>query len=187
MASKASPRGLPKSDEASPRAVSSRLKLGNCLCGTVVVQHAAGRLDAGRRGELVFVVLQQQAPGVGVASNEVQHLPPGGIHQRLVAQRAGQQIQGVAGFLESAFGEALLVEGEATDQVVAQGAGGPLAKVHAALGIDAVTDGDDGVEVVVSQRPSDPTTALGSNYREILGSCLPLQLLGAEDVSSDAS
>ena len=32
------------------------------------------------------------------------------------------------GFLESAFGEPALIEGEAADQVLAQGAGGPLAK-----------------------------------------------------------
>ena len=50
-------------------------------------------------------------------------------------------------------------------------------------GIDPVTDGDDRIQVVVRQGSPDLTAALGSNYRGILGSCLPLQLLGAEDVS----
>ena len=74
--------------------------------------------------------------------------------------------------LESSFGEALLVEGEAADQVVAQSVGGPLAKAHAASRIDPVADGDDGVEDVVGESPMDPTSTLRSNYREILGSCM---------------
>ena len=74
------------------------------------------------------------------------------------------RFEGVADVLESSFGEALLVEGEAADQVVAQSVGGPLAKAHAASRIDPVADGDAGVEVVVPDAPSELARAFGPNY-----------------------
>ena len=90
---------------------------------------------------------------------------------------AGQPVKG------GVSGKPAPAERQSADQVVAEGAGGPLAKLHAALGIDPVTDGDDRIQVVVRQGSPDLTAALGSNYRGILGRCLPLELLGSEDVS----
>ncbi len=67
-------------------------------------------------------------------------------------------------------GEVALVEGEVPDQVLAEGAGGPLAKAHGASGVDPVAEGDDGIQVVVRWGSPDLTPAFGLNYRGFLGS-----------------
>jgi hypothetical protein len=61
-------------------------------------------------------------------------------------------------------------------------AGGPDAELGAAPRVDAIADGDDGIEVVVPDSPPHLPATLRLNYREILGSCCLLQLALAEDV-----
>ena len=68
----------------------------------LVVQLARGRLRAGRHSQTVFVELVEQAPGVGVTRDEIQHSPPGVVHQRLVLQRPGQEIQRLTRFAQAA-------------------------------------------------------------------------------------
>ena len=48
--------------------------------------------------------------------------------------------------------------------------------------LDAVADGDDGVEVVILHLAVDGSVALGLNCQEFLDSCLPRQLVASEDV-----
>lgn len=44
----------------------------------------------------------------------------------------------------------------------------PLAEAYPSTGIDAVSDGDDRVQVVVLDPAVDAATPFGLNYREIL-------------------
>src|SRR5690606_17852003 len=62
--------------------------------------------------------------------------------------------------------EAFVVHDEALDQIFGQLRGGPLAELRAARGTDPVTDGQDGVEMVVIDVPADVATAFVLNYSE---------------------
>ena len=68
------------------------------------------------------------------------------------------------------------------DEMVAERLGCPDTEVNAALGVDAVADGDDGIQIVVSDVATDLSAPLSPNYREFLGSCLLRQLLLPEGV-----
>ena len=81
----------------------------------------------------------------------------------MVSERARQQVEGVAGLAQPAFGEPAFVHGVPANETGAQGAGGPLAEAHAPLRVDPVADGDDGVQVVVLRAAPDPAVALGTN------------------------
>jgi hypothetical protein len=83
---------------------------------------------------------------------------------------------------EAALLEAALVERIALDEVIAQRPGGPNPKLRAALGVYAVTDRDDGIQIVVLDSARDLASSLGLNYREFLGRCRLRQLLLGEDV-----
>ena len=148
-----------------------------------MIEHANGRPCSGRRCQPVLVVLEEQAPRVRIAADELQHGLPGTVDERLIPESPGEEIEGFPGFLQTALGEASLVQGEAADQMTAQGSGGPLAEADAPLGIDPVADRDDGVQVKMLEGSSNPAPALGLNYQEILGSCLCLQLPAGEYVA----
>lgn len=60
--------------------------------------------------------------------------------------------------------EPFVVEGKALDQVFAEDVGGPDAKARGLVAVDAVPDGDDGIEVVVLDLPSDAPLAFLTNY-----------------------
>lgn len=88
---------------------------------------------------------------MGVAGDDVDQATPGvGIESR--------RLGGFAHELQCRFKlggvgvQALLVEGVAEGQVVAQQVSGPLAKLHALGRLDAVANGDDDVEVVEANR-----------------------------------
>ncbi len=66
-----------------------------------------------------------------------------------------------------------LVLGCVLDQVIPEGVRGPDAELSAALGLDPIADGDDHVEVVVLDAPTDGSAALGLNCEGILRSCPP--------------
>ena len=60
-----------------------------------------------------------------------------------------------------------MVRREALDQVFAKAGGGPLAEACGDGGFDAVADGDDHVEVVVTDRPPDRPRALLVNVLNV--------------------
>ena len=64
----------------------------------------------------------------------------------------------------------ITVQGITLMNIVLQNSSGPLAKLRASFGVDAVTDGDDGFQTVKSDRPVHISISLFLNYREILGS-----------------
>ena len=128
-----------------------------------MVERAGGGPRAGRRREPVLVVFQEYSPSVGVASDEPQHGLPGFVHECLVQQRSRKQVERLACLPEPAFGKTAFVHGVAADQVFAQGSGGPDAELRAAQRFDAVSDGNDHVEVVVIHLARDRAAALGSN------------------------
>ena len=66
--------------------------------------------------------------------------------------------------------QALVVKHEALDDVLSEHARRPDAKACGAMGVDAIANGDDGVQVVVPQRAAHGPAAFVLNYREILGS-----------------
>ena len=92
MAARASPRGIAEERRRFAPCREISLELGNCLDDAVMVECAGGGLRAGRRRQPVLVVLQEQAPSVGVAPNEAQHDLPGFVHERLVQQRPREQV-----------------------------------------------------------------------------------------------
>lgn len=79
--------------------------------------------------------------------------------------------------LDTAFLQAVLVEGVAFQQLLPEGDGGPDAKLGDATGVDAVAHRDNGVEVVVFDRTRYFPHTLLANYREVPGSCQLLELV----------
>ena len=108
----------------------------------LLVQRARGRLPAGRNRQPVFVELEEPLPGVGITRDEIQHGPPGLVHQRLVLQRPGQEIQRLTCLAQAALGKPPLVQRVTADQMFAQGTCGPPAKAHSPLRVDPVAHGD---------------------------------------------
>src|SRR6266571_1850411 len=78
--------------------------------------------------------------------------------------------------------EAVGINGEALENVVFQTVGGPGAEVGGARALDAVTDGDDGLEAIEGDRADDVPLALYLNYRGFLGSCGRIEFLFGKDV-----
>ena len=78
--------------------------------------------------------------------------------------------------------ETVAVNGKAFMDAIPQDANRPLAELGAALGIDAVADGDDRLEGIAGDLASDFAGAFGLNYREILGSCGRVQFFCLIDV-----
>ena len=72
----------------------------------------------------------------------------GFVHERLVFECAGEQLQRLPSFVEAAFREPPLIHRVAASQVFAQGSGGPLAKTYGPLRVDPVTDGNNRVQVI---------------------------------------
>ena len=68
------------------------------------------------------------------------------------------------------------VHGETLHQILSQPLGCPAAKLRAAFRSHPVTDGQDGVEIVVLDLALHVAHALPSNYSEFPNSCLPRQL-----------
>ena len=89
-----------------------------------MIEHTGGRLHAGRRQQPVLVVFQKQAPGVGVARDQVQHRLPGIVHQDPVPKGPGQEVEGLARFPKAALGEPVIVQGLAAHKVVMHRPGG---------------------------------------------------------------
>ena len=83
--------------------------------------------------QAVFVVLEQQVPGFGIAGNEADELASGVADQCRIGQRTSEQVDGLAGFVHAFFQQANLVEGVALREMLAQNARGPLAEAHTAL------------------------------------------------------
>jgi len=75
-----------------------------------------------------------------------------------------------------------LVDSEALNEVLAQRIGGPDAELRAALGIDAIADADDGIEIIMSEAAADAPAAFLLNYRVILDSCRLGKLLAVIDI-----
>src|SRR3989344_1141084 len=75
------------------------------------------------------------------------------------------------------FEPAELFGGEAFDDVLAQLLGGPDAELRAAMGFDAVTDGDDDVEVVELDAAGYPAFSFLPNCQGFLDSSSTLQLV----------
>src|SRR5882672_2351546 len=158
------------------------LEVVNRCTGAGEIQNARRGHDAGRQREPPFVVLQQQAPGRCIADDEIQHGAAGVVHQRLVLQRTGQEVERLPRLEQTALGQPGLIDGVALHQMFAQHSRGPLAELHTALRVDAIPNRNNGVEVVVLDRSGDLALSFGLNYREILGSCRLAQLALREDI-----
>ena len=102
----------------------------DCLAGLLMIEHAGGWPRAGRLRQSILVVFQKQAPRIGVACNELEHGLPRGVHRGPVPEGPGQQIEGFPRFPQAVLGKAALVQGVAAHQMIAYGAGSPLAKTH---------------------------------------------------------
>lgn len=69
------------------------------------------------------------------------------------------------------------VDSIATQGELANDIGTPLAELSGADGVDTITHGDDGIEVIEQRvAPPLPRTFL-LNYRDFLGSCLLVQFI----------
>ena len=76
----------------------------------------------------------------------------------------------------------LVVEREPFDQQFSQPRRRPLAKLRSPLRADSITDGQDGIEVVVVNRPSNLSLAFRLNCQVLLDCCCRIELLLLEDV-----
>lgn len=68
------------------------------------------------------------------------------------------------------------VDSIATQGELANDIGTPLAELSGADGVDTITHGDDGIEVI-EQRVTPPPRTFLLNYRDFLGSCLLVQFI----------
>ncbi|MGE3297546.1 MAG: hypothetical protein AB7I68_09345 [Porticoccaceae bacterium] len=92
----------------------------------------------------------------------VQFSEPGhAVHQRLVLQRAGQQLKRLPRLVQPPFRQTTLIQRVAAQQMLARGAGGPDAK------LDASAELDDGNPV-----------ELGQEYRELKARLTNLSVYG---------
>src|SRR5699024_12766609 len=76
----------------------------------------------------------------------------------------------------------MFVEAVALGQLLAQHPRGPLTEGRGAARIDAITHGDDGIEVVMLQPTPDITLAVLANYRVFLDNCRRFEFIGLEEV-----
>ena len=123
-------------------------------------------MPIGRLDQPVLVVLEEPVPRAGVTPHEVQHGRALARDKLARGQRAGQQLDRLAGLPQALLApapQAVLVQGEAAQQVLAQGARGPDAELRSALRVDAVADGEDGVEVEGLDAARDLAAALALN------------------------
>ncbi len=78
--------------------------------------------------------------------------------------------------------EALIIEDEAFNEVLAKNLGGPDAELGCLPAVNPVANGDDGVEVVEFQFAGDRPRPLRLNYPVFPDSCQFLQLGGGINV-----
>src|SRR5690606_22154537 len=100
----------------------------------------------------------------------------------LVCQRARQQAHRLLE-LDAALGQTALVQRVAIDQMLAQHAGGPDAELRGPRRTDAITHGNDGVEVVVLDVSLNRTLALLANHPEFPDSWLALKLTLGKNIA----
>jgi hypothetical protein len=78
--------------------------------------------------------------------------------------------------------EPLVVHREPFHQILAQAGRGPLAELGAAMAADAITNSEDGFEIVVFNIPRHLPISLLPNHPEFPDGCLPAQLALIEDI-----
>jgi len=96
----------------------------------------------------LFVVALQQAPTTGVVLNDADDGLPLLIDQLLIGERARQQVNGLFK-LDTPLLQATPVEGVAVNQVLFENMGGPDSELSGAAGVDAVANGNDGIQIVI--------------------------------------
>ncbi len=97
------------------------------------------------------VVFAESAEGVGIAGDEGDGAVGVVAGEVVLSHQAANDTESVADFEKSGlgkFGEAGFVEGEAGGNVFMENIGSPDAEIGGFAGVDAVGDGDDGVEIV---------------------------------------
>ena len=78
--------------------------------------------------------------------------------------------------IRHATGQALVVHNKAFDDILAQTLRGPYTKLCAAMRLDAITHGDDHVEIIEIDLARNLPFSFGLNYSEFPNSCSFLQL-----------
>jgi hypothetical protein len=68
-------------------------------------------------------------------------------------------------------GESIGIDSEATEDMFAEYARGPYSELRPTPGVHSVSNGDDRVEVVETDCPSDFPASLPTNDRGFLGRC----------------
>ncbi len=159
-----------------------RLDLHNRRNRLAVVERTLRGLASFRQRQAVLVILQQQAPRLRITHDERQHRVASFADQCLIVQRARQQLDSLLRLGNPPLRQARLVQRVALYQMLTQGAGRPLAELHAPLGINAVADGDDDIEIVVFNLPSNGSVALGLNLCKFCTSCRLIQLTFLEHI-----
>ena len=128
-----------------------------------------------------MIVAVEGRQGVGVIADHPKHVLAGLGDQFLRGQGAGEQIDGLLHRtqLGGLFAQALLVDGVAFDEMVAQHPRRPLAELGAAPGFDPVAYGDDDVEVIVG---GIVEFAVRGSYSEIPNNWSLLQFTFLENI-----
>jgi hypothetical protein len=129
----------------------------------------------------VAVVFEEPVPRAGVVLDHVDDGLALVCDQRVRAECPGQESDGMARVAQADFLEAPLVQREAAHEVVAEGAGGPDAELGAALRVDPVADGENGVEVEELDVAQDLAAAFELNCGIFCRSCCSIQLAVRED------
>lgn len=105
---------------------------------------------------------------------DVEHLPPEDLLRRADVADAREQLVEVVP--ATAPLQALVVEREALDDVLAEALRRPDTKLRAPVGLHAVADGDDHVEVELLDLALDLALALTLNHCRFCNGCRPAQL-----------
>jgi hypothetical protein len=113
-------------------------------------------------------------------ASSIEHGLPLVRDQGMRGQSAGQEPHRLLDLPQPPLGQPAFVEGVSAQQVVAQGARGPDPELGAALRVDPVADGEDGVEVEVVDVVGLPVRG---SMCKFCTNCLRLQLALLEDVA----
>ncbi len=92
---------------------------------------------------------------------DLQHLAPEHLLRGADVANLAEQVFKVA--VIRATLEAFVIDGEAFDQILGKPGGGPLPELRTARGANAVADGQDGVQTVVSKLPANLPFSLLAN------------------------
>lgn len=114
-------------------------------------------------GQPFLIVLEQEPPCPGIALDDVEDGLALAGHQGMARERSREEPDRLFDLAQASLRQPSVVQGVPAQEVVAQGAGGPDAKLSATRRLHPIPDRDDDVQVVVVDLARDRPAPLGLN------------------------